>query len=102
MAYLFPVEFEWDDEKDLINQRKHGLSFQEARRLFESGVDYLEIFDADHSEFEDRLIAIGPVGDRLVVVVYTEPEEGVVRIIGARLASKRERDLFRSRMDPKR
>jgi uncharacterized DUF497 family protein len=36
---------------------------------------------------------------RLVVVVYTEPEENVVRIIGARLASNRERHLFRSRMD---
>lgn len=100
MAYPLRVEFEWDDEKDLINQRKHGLSFQEAQRLFESGLDYLEIFDADHSEFEDRFIAIGPIDDRLVVVVYTEPEEGVVRIIGARLASKRERDSFRSRMDP--
>jgi uncharacterized protein len=93
------VEFEWDDEKDLSNQRKHGLSFQEARRLFESGVDYLEIFDGEHSDSEDRFIAIGPLGDRLVVVVYTEPEENVVRIIGARLASNRERDLFRSRMD---
>lgn len=102
MAYPPPVEFEWDDEKDLINQRKHGLSFQEARRLFESGVDYLEIFDAAHSEFEDRFIAIGPIDDRLVVVVYTEPEEDVVRIIGARLASKRERDFFRSRRDPQR
>jgi len=96
------VEFEWDDAKDFSNQQKHGLSFQEARRLFESGVDYLEIFDAVHSESEDRFIAIGPIDDRLVVVVYTEPDEGVVRIIGARLAGKRERDLFRSRMDPQR
>lgn len=102
MAYPHRVEFEWDDEKDLINQRKHGLSFHEARRLFESGVEYLEIFDADHAEFEDRFIAIGPIDDRIVVVVYTEPEESVVRIIGARLASKRERDSFRSRMDPQR
>lgn len=96
------MEFEWDDAKDFSNQQKHGLSFQEARRLFESGVDYLEIFDAVHSESEDRFIAIGPIDDRLVVVVYTEPDEGVVRIIGARLAGKRERDLFRSRMDPQR
>ena len=91
--------FEWDDEKGLSNQRQHGLSFQEAQRLFESGVDYLEIFDEEHSDSEDRFIAIGPLDDRLVVVVYTEPEENVVRIIGARLASNRERDLFRSRMD---
>jgi len=96
------VQFEWDDEKDLGNQQRHGLSFQEAKRLFESGVDYLEIFDLEHSESEDRFIAIGPVDQRLVVVWYTEPEEDVVRIIGARLASKRERELFRSRMDQRR
>ena len=40
------MESEWDDAEDLNNQRKHGLSFAEAQRLFESGVDYLEIFDA--------------------------------------------------------
>ena len=57
-------DFEWDDEKDLTNQRKHGLSFAEARRLFESGANYLEIFDAEHSESEDRFIAIGPVARR--------------------------------------
>lgn len=96
------MEFEWDEEKDLDNQRKHGLSFQEAKRLFESGVDYLEIFDAEHSESEDRFIAIGPVDQRLVVVWYAEPEEAAVRIIGIRLASKRERELFRSRMDQQR
>jgi hypothetical protein len=86
------VEFEWDPAKDRSNQRKHGLSFVEARRLFESGIDYLEIFDADHSE--DRFVAIGPI-DR-GIVVYTEPDEGRVRIIGARLATQRERELYRS------
>ena len=96
------MEFEWDYEKNLRNQHKHGLSFQEARRLFESGVDYLESFDAEHSESEDRFIAIGPIDDRLVVVVYTEPEEGIVRIIGARLATKRERDSFHARTDARR
>ena len=89
-----------DDAKDLGNQRKHGLSFAEAQRLFESGADYLEIFDAEHSESEDRFIAIGPIDRGLVVVVYTEPEEDVIRIIGARLANKREQTLFRSHMDP--
>jgi uncharacterized DUF497 family protein len=63
------VDFEWDDSKDLSNQQKHGLSFTDARELFESGADYLEIFDAEHSEFEDRFIAIGPIARGLVVVV---------------------------------
>jgi putative transcriptional regulator len=71
VAHTLPVDFEWDDAKDLSNQRKHGLSFSEARQLFESGADYLEIFDSQHSESEDRFIAIGPMGRGLVVVVYT-------------------------------
>lgn len=90
------VDFEWGPAKDRSNQRRHGLSFAEARRLFESGVDPLEIFDAEHSELEDRFIAIGPIDRWIVVVVYTEPEEGRVRIIGARPATKRERDLYRA------
>ena len=90
---------EWDDAKDQINQQKHGLSFADVRGLFESGAEYLEIFDSEHSEFEDRFIAIGPVDRGLVVVVYTEREEENVRIIGARMANKREQSLYRSYMD---
>jgi len=93
------VEFEWDPAKNRSNQRKHGLSFREAQALFASGVDYLEIFDAEHSEIEDRFIAIGSIDRGIVVVVYTEREEGRVRIIGARPATNREQDLYRSHRD---
>jgi uncharacterized DUF497 family protein len=93
------VDFEWDAAKDLSNQRKHGLAFAEAQRHFESGAEYLETFDAEHSEFEDRFIAIGPIDRGLVVVVYAEREEDLIRIIGARLANKREQALYRSQME---
>jgi len=93
------VKFEWDDAKDRSNQNKHGVSFAEAQRLFESSDDYLEIFDAEHSEAEDRFIAIGPIDRGIVVVVYTEREEDLIRIIGARFANKHEQALFRSHMD---
>lgn len=99
MAYSLSVDFEWDDAKDLRNQQKHGLSFAECQQLFESGADYLEIFDAEHSDLEDRFIAIGPIDRGLVVVVYTEREEQIIRIIGARLATTREQALYRSYMD---
>ncbi len=99
MAYPFSRNFEWDDEKNLINQQKHGVSFEEARGLFESGVDYLEIFARKHSDYEDRFIAIGRIGRGLIVVVYTEREEDVTRLIGARLANKNEQSLYRSNMD---
>ena len=91
------MEFAWDPAKDRSNRRKHGVSFAEAQRLFESGVDYLEIFDEAHSELEDRFIAIGPIDRGIVVVVYTEPDENRCRILGARMASRRERDLYLKR-----
>ena len=53
------VEFDWDEDKARSNQLRHGLSFMEASELFTSSVDYLAIFDEDHSEDEDRFIAIG-------------------------------------------
>ena len=64
------MEFEWDPAKDRANRSKHGLSFEEASELFASGVDYLEIFDAEHSEDEDRFIAIGPIKRGMIVVVH--------------------------------
>ena len=93
------MKFEWDDAKDRSNKKKHGVSFAEVRPLFESGEEFLEIFDAEHSEAEDRFIAIGPIDRGIVVVVYTEREEDLVRIIGARFANKREQALFRSHME---
>ena len=50
------VEIRWDDTKNRKNQRKHGLSFEDVQELFRSGSDYLEIFDDQHSEEEDRFI----------------------------------------------
>jgi uncharacterized protein len=93
------VRFEWDDEKDRSNQQKHGVSFTEATQLFLSGQDYLEIFDIAHSYDEDRFIAIGEIRRGVAVVVYTEREDDVVRIIGARFATQRECERYRQHMD---
>ena len=94
------MEFEWDESKNSKNQEKHGVSFDEVQTLFTSGDDYLEIFDADHSDLEDRFIAVGPIARGIVVVVYTERDEDVVRIIGARMATRREREFYRAYRDP--
>ena len=88
------MRVEWDDPKDTANQQKHGISFEQASQLFTSGADYLEILDADHSIDEDRFICIGPLDRAIVVVITTEPEEDVIRIISARWATKREEELF--------
>ena len=84
----------WDEAKNRANRRKHGVAFEEASRLFTSAADYLEIFDAAHSDEEDRFIAIGPVARGIVLVVWTERDEEAIRIISARWATDRERELF--------
>ena len=53
--------FEWDPNKNKVNREKHGLSFDEVKELFTSGTDFLEIYDEEHSDEEDRFIAIGPI-----------------------------------------
>jgi uncharacterized DUF497 family protein len=93
------LRVEWDDAKNVENQRKHGISFEEAQQLFLSGTDYLEIFDRLHSDDEDRFLCIGPIPKGLVLVVKTEPDEDVVRIVSARLATAREKDSFRRHME---
>jgi len=89
------MKFEWDPEKDRLNRKQHGVSFDEAKELFTGDDDYLEIYDAEHSYDEDRFIGIGPIQPGLVLVVYTERSEETIRIISARWATKSEARLFR-------
>ena len=93
------MRFEWDAAKDRGNQKKHGLSFLDASLLFSSGQDYLEIFHSAHSDTEDRFIAIGQIDRGIAVVIYTERDDELIRIIGARFATKREQELHRQQMD---
>ena len=90
------MQFEWDPEKDLANQAKHGVSFQDASELFSSASDCLEIYDEVHSVEEDRFIAVGPIRLGVIVVIYTERRDDVIRIVSARKATAKERDLFES------
>ena len=84
------MRFAWDPAKDKTNQSKHGVSFSEASELFTSDVDYLVIYDEEHSEEEDRFIAIGPINQRVIVVSFTERDNDVLRILSARPATRME------------
>jgi uncharacterized protein len=88
------VRFEWDPQKERRNVAKHGVSFREAKGLFTSNVDFLEIYDAEHSDLEERFIAIGPIRRGLVLIVFTERSESTIRIISARWATRIERALY--------
>lgn len=89
------MKVEWDPAKDIANRRRHDVSFEEAAELFTSGQSYLEIFDAAHSELEDRFIAIGIVRRGVVLVIWTERDEDTIRIISARWATRGEERLYR-------
>lgn len=93
------MRLEWDESKNLSNQDKHGVSFEEASELFTSDADCLEIFDESHSELEERFISIGPISRGLVMVVWTERTEDVVRLISARLTTKREAERYRAYLE---
>ncbi len=92
------MRFEWDPVKEQENRRRHGLSFGQATELFTGGRDYLETLDAEHSVDEERLIAIGPVENGVIVVVFTERTEGTIRLISARPATRAEVSLYREHM----
>jgi uncharacterized DUF497 family protein len=95
------VRVTWDEAKNLANQKKHGVSFEEARKLFSSRTGYLEIFDEAHSDVEDRFIAIGPISRGLVLVVWVDRDEETIRIISARWATRREQRLYEEYLDRK-
>ena len=50
--------FEWDEHKDLINKRKHGVGFEEASQVFGDPLAVVA-YDSEHSENEDRYITLG-------------------------------------------
>lgn len=85
------MTFEWDQEKNLINKKKHGISFETAAYVFYDE-QYIEMFDFEHSIDEDRYIAIGKVED-VLFVVFTQRKENI-RLISARLATEAERRLY--------
>lgn len=88
------IQFEWDEQKAARNISKHAISFEEVIPLFTSGVDYLEIFDTDHSHDEERFICIGPITRGIVVVVFVDEDSDLIRIISARRATRRELLLY--------
>ena len=84
------LRFEWDKNKAQTNLKKHGVSFDEAVTVFDDPLAYI-FYDEDHSDDEAREIVIGQSKrDRLLMVCFVERVVDVVRIISARLATKKE------------
>lgn len=89
--------FEWDKRKSAANQRKHGVSFNEAATVF---YDEHALFMADpeHSDLEDRFVLLGLSGTlRALVVCHCYRGEDAIRIISARKATRKEREIYNQR-----
>jgi uncharacterized protein len=87
------VDFEWDPEKALENERKHGVSFVEATQVFGDELSR-SVADPDHSEAEDRFLIFGQTAaGRNLVVSFTE--RGIrIRLISARDMTPQERRAY--------
>jgi uncharacterized DUF497 family protein len=86
------VNFEWDEAKNRENIRKHGFAFEDAWEIFEGPV--LDEPDTRASYGEERWTGIGLLGNRVVVVTFTQRGEDTFRIISLRKALKHERKKF--------
>lgn len=86
--------FEWDEKKEETNIAKHGIDFSTAALVFGDD-NRIEKYDEIHSITEDRYITIGQINGIaiIVMVVYTERKE-IIRIISARLATRREKEAY--------
>lgn len=95
------IRFEWDDTKNRENQRKHGVSFEEAQSVFFDD-EALEFPDPDHSSDEDRFLLLGRSYHLRVLVICHcfRVSESVIRFISARKATPKERHTYGRRGKP--
>ena len=95
MKLLEPLKFEWDENKNEINKRKHKISFEEAKTVFYDE-EALVIDDPDHSGSEERFIILGESyrANLLVVCHCYRMSDTVIRIISARKETKMETSQY--------
>jgi len=90
--------FSWDPKKARSNERKHGVSFEEAQSVF-SDENGLLLDDPEHSEHEARYLLLGLSSlMRILVVSHTLPNADTIRIINAREADASEKGQYLERI----
>ncbi|MBD2148990.1 BrnT family toxin [Pseudanabaena sp. FACHB-1277] len=87
------MKFEWDKNKADRNFSKHGVSFDEAKTVFDDPL-YVDFYDSRHSDKEDRFLIVGESSQgRLLIVSYTERRNSI-RIISTREVTRSEREAY--------
>ncbi len=83
------IKFEWDENKNKSNSKKHKIWFEEAIQVFDDK-KALMFYDRDHSDYEERFILLGRSVSNILVVIYCERHSASIRIISARKATTKE------------
>jgi uncharacterized protein len=93
------ISFEWDPKKAASNQKKHGVSFEEARSVFYDEFA-VQFYDEEHSGTEERFLMLGlSSASRILVICHCERDAGhIIRIISARKATKNERQHYKGKI----
>jgi len=94
------IRFEWNSSKATLNERKHGVSFEEAKSVFYNEFA-VQFYDSDCSgPGEDRFLMLGLSSEsRVLIVCHCERDSGnTIRIISARKATKNERKFYEGDM----
>jgi len=86
------VKFEWDENKNEQNIKKHGFDFGDAQVMFDLPMLIGTDRRADYGE--TRLVGIGFLQERIVVIVFNQPDDDTIRVISLRKALKHERERF--------
>ena len=87
------MKYEWDEGKNRLNIRKHGIDFMDVPSMFQHPM--LMFLDQRKDYGEDRWIGIGILKTILAVVVFSEPNNETIRIISARKATKHEEQIYK-------
>jgi uncharacterized DUF497 family protein len=88
--------YQWDDVKNRLNIKKHGLNFEDAELVFSGPC---VTFEDDRFDYgEDRLITLGLLEGRLVVIAHAPFDEGT-RIISMRKGNRREKKIYQERLE---
>jgi uncharacterized DUF497 family protein len=89
------MKYEWDEAKNRANRVKHGLSFEDAEQVFDGPC---VTFEDDRFDYgEERLITLGLLAGRLVVIAHSPRDEGT-RIISMRKGNRSEQKIYQERL----
>lgn len=91
------MQFEWDENKNILNNQKHNISFEEAVEVFHDPL-HISLLDKRFSYFEERWVTLGATKNRAILVVanlfYTDEGEEIIRLVSARYATAKERQQY--------